>query len=250
MSIAETIIKSPLREVGGMSWDGKSEVIDKSRVKENGEVLTPAWCVSDMLDIFSDMFGLERGIDKGVMPLDKTVLEPSIGTGNFAIQFIERKLRGISLDQPAYAIARDVFTAVGTIYGVDIQSDNVLESRLRVLEGIEKWLQDKPFYIEMHDKEYFLSKLAEVLEENIVWGNTLVPCRGTVHNDGNQDVALKDENTLYFYEWNFSELTLPCDNIHTYGVASKFGEDSDDASIEKQAVDSMSTDMFADLFNI
>lgn len=246
MCVSEKIIKSPLRGADGVSWDGNSEIIDKSRVKENGEVLTPAWCVSDMLDMFSDKFGLEKGIDKGVLPLDKTILEPSIGTGNFAVQFIERKLRGISLSQPEFAIIRDIFTAVGTIYGVDIQYDNVLESRLRVLEVVEKWLQN----VDIQKKTYILFELANILEENIVWGNTLVPCRGTVHNDGTHDIALKDENTLYFYEWDFSNLDIPCKNIRKYGVASKFGEDSTDTSIEKQAVDSMSTDMFADLFKL
>jgi hypothetical protein len=246
MSVSEKIIKSPLRETGGTSWDGKSEIIDKSRVKENGEVLTPAWCVSDMLDMFSDKYGLDKGIDKGVLPLNKTILEPSIGTGNFAVQFIERKLRGISIDQPEIAIVRDIFTAVGTIYGVDVQYDNVLESRLRVLEVVEKWLQN----VDIQKKTYILSELANILEENIVWGNTLIPCRGTVHNDGTHDMALKDENMLYFYEWDFSNLDIPCKDIHKYGVASKFGEDSTDTSIEKQAVDSMSMDMFTDLFKL
>lgn len=138
--ISSNLIKSPHRG----KWNGTDLIIDKERVKEHAEVLTPPNIVSDMLDML------------GEITLDMTFLEPSCGTGNFLVQILERKLRLCSSKE-------DIFKAVSTIYGVDIQKDNVLESRLRLLEIVEGRCSDADF----------LSVIADVLEKNIVGGDTL-----------------------------------------------------------------------------
>jgi len=89
-------------------------VRSKDRVKELGEVFTPAALVSAMLD---------------KMPADswlpgKTWLEPSCGTGNFLVQILQRKL----------AAGHPPLGALETIYGIDIMEDNVVESRRRLKE--------------------------------------------------------------------------------------------------------------------
>jgi len=89
-------------------------VRSKDRVKELGEVFTPAALVSAMLD---------------KMPADswlpgKTWLEPSCGTGNFLVQILERKL----------AAGHPPLEALATLYGIDIMEDNVVESRRRLKE--------------------------------------------------------------------------------------------------------------------
>lgn len=89
-------------------------VRSKDRVKELGEVFTPAALVSAMLD---------------KMPADswlpgKTWLEPSCGTGNFLVQILQRKL----------AAGHPPLQALATLYGIDIMEDNVVESRRRLKE--------------------------------------------------------------------------------------------------------------------
>lgn len=92
----------------------ESLVRSKVRVKELGEVFTPAALVSEMLD---------------KLPADswlpgKTWLEPSCGTGNFLVQILQRKLDA----------GHPPLEALETIYGIDIMEDNVLESRRRLKE--------------------------------------------------------------------------------------------------------------------
>jgi type I restriction-modification system DNA methylase subunit len=77
----------------------------KARVKELGEVFTPAALVSEMLDKLPPDCWLP----------EKTFLEPSCGTGNFLVQALERKL----------ARGHPPLQALATIYGVDIMKDNV-----------------------------------------------------------------------------------------------------------------------------
>ena len=117
----------------------------KERVKELGEVFTPAALVSEMLD---------------KMPADtwlpgKTWLEPSCGTGNFLVQILQRKL----------AKGHPPLQALSTIYGVDIMKDNVVESRKRLLQGVI----DGGLDWEGPD----LRKAVKILKQNIRQGNTL-----------------------------------------------------------------------------
>jgi len=89
-------------------------VRSKDRVKELGEVFTPAALVSAMLD--------KMPADSWLP--DKTWLEPSCGTGNFLVQILERKL----------AAGHPPLQALATLYGIDIMEDNVVESRRRLKE--------------------------------------------------------------------------------------------------------------------
>lgn len=156
MSISEALIKSPHRG----RWNGEDLILAKDRVNNFGEVLTPPNIVSDMLDLVSKEFNEKLGTE-GTLPIKKTFLEPACGTGNFLVQVLQRKLRNCKTDE-------DIFYAVATIYGIDIQKDNVLESRLRMLEIVEAIKPD----------EKFLSLIADVLEKNIVGGDALSDKRG------------------------------------------------------------------------
>lgn len=155
---AGSLICSPLRIKG---YNQSALVINQEHVKMYGEVLTPPNIVSDMLDLASKKYNMPTGMNKGTLPIRETVLEPSCGTGNFLVQILERKLRLCKTQE-------DMFYAVASIYGIDIQKDNVLESRLRMLEIIEGKTSD----------EKFLMIIADVLEKNIVGGDFLKDRRG------------------------------------------------------------------------
>lgn len=88
---------------------------NKERVKQHGEVFTPLPLVDEILDkLPSELFE----------DPEKTFLDPSCGNGNFLVRVLQRKLDNGS--KPTEALM--------TIYGVEIQQDNVEECRQRLLE--------------------------------------------------------------------------------------------------------------------
>ncbi|MBR1454241.1 MAG: hypothetical protein IJ593_06310 [Lachnospiraceae bacterium] len=136
-----------------------SEVLikSKSRVEKNGEVFTPRNIVRDMLNL--------DGIKDISYNLDTTFLEPACGNGNFIVQIIARKLSSVRDE----TFDRDVIQAISTVYGVDIEEDNVCETRERVLDLVK-------YFYETNGRE--LSQDVErsityILNRNIIFGNTL-----------------------------------------------------------------------------
>ena len=90
----------------------------KKRVKDFAEVYTPQFIVKDMCDLIpSDIWE----------NIESTFLEPACGTGNFLVEIYARKLERCQNE-------KDGLKALNSIYGVDVQADNVAESRLRLVE--------------------------------------------------------------------------------------------------------------------
>ena len=87
----------------------------RQRVREHGEVFTPAWLVKQMCDL----------LPPEMWEKEKTFLEPCCGTGNFLVEILSRKLERCSTREEA-------LTALGSIYGMDILPDNVEDSRQRM----------------------------------------------------------------------------------------------------------------------
>ena len=91
---------------------------EKTRVKATGEVFTPTPLVEEILDkmdpeLFTDP--------------EKTFLDPSCGDGQFLASVLYRKLQnGIDFE-----------TALSTIFGCDLMSDNILLCQERLLCGFE-----------------------------------------------------------------------------------------------------------------
>lgn len=88
------------------------------RIKKFGEVFTPPDLVNEILDkvwlLAPDVF----------QDATKTFCDPACGNGNFLVEVLAMKLdHGHNPTQ-----------ALSTIYGVDIQEDNVEECRNRLLE--------------------------------------------------------------------------------------------------------------------
>ncbi|KAF0182129.1 MAG: type III restriction system methylase [Nitrospirae bacterium] len=102
----------------------EAQVKSKQRVADHGEVLTGKREVNAMLDLVKSE--TER--------IDSRFLEPACGTGNFLAEILERKLRVVEtryrrsqLDFERYSTL-----AVSSIYGIDIQDDNVQQCRQRL----------------------------------------------------------------------------------------------------------------------
>lgn len=92
------------------------QIKSKERVNKFAEVFTAPREVKAMCDLVSEE----------CLKIDSTFLEPACGTGNFLAEILERKFSVCkSID--------DGLTALASIYGIDIQGDNVLETRERLL---------------------------------------------------------------------------------------------------------------------
>lgn len=80
----------------------------KKRTTENGEILTPEFIVDAMLDQFPD-----------IIDPSKNVLEPSCGEGIYLTRLYKRRI----------ASGADPFKSLQTLYGVDIDKENVNKTR-------------------------------------------------------------------------------------------------------------------------
>ena len=94
---------------------------DKLRVKATGEVFTPTACVDIIFN------NIEKNDANAFTEIDNTFIDRSCGDGQFLASVLYRKLQnGIDFE-----------TALSTIYGLDIMSDNILLCRERLLCGRE-----------------------------------------------------------------------------------------------------------------
>lgn len=104
----------------------------KERVQQHGEVFTPDSIVNDMLDI------VDKELDKNDIwkYIDYTYIEPSCGNGNFLIRILDRKFEFVQrLPKEQWNLG--LVHSLCSVYGVDIQKDNIDESKQRILQLIK-----------------------------------------------------------------------------------------------------------------
>ena len=132
----------------------------KNKIDEFGEVFTSTKEVNGMLDI----------VDGETRRLDSTFLEPACGDGNFLAEVLDRKLKSIKsrnkITKLDYQI--DIFIVVSSLYGIDIQIENVARCKERLLNKVENFYRSN--YTEDHE---FFEVIKFVLSKNIVLGDAL-----------------------------------------------------------------------------
>jgi len=108
-------------------YQEESQIRNSERIRDLAEVFTAEKEVSAMLDLLEPLAG----------KIDSRFLEPSCGNGNFLVSILERKLENVSSrfkNQIEYEFL--VILAASSIYGVDIDLQNVKEARYRMKEKI------------------------------------------------------------------------------------------------------------------
>lgn len=95
----------------------------RSGTQGSQEFFTPSVLVNKMLDMLPDYTWTD---------FTKTIVEPSAGNGNFVIACIERRLAHAKTQE-------DVEKAVGTIFSVELMSDNVDEQKARTRDLLHKY---------------------------------------------------------------------------------------------------------------
>lgn len=192
----------------------KKQIKSKKRIADFGEVFTAHKQVSDMIDM----------VDITISQIETTVFEPACGSGNFLIELLSRKQKTIMIiSDKQYQTEYNTLKAVASLYGVDIQKDNVLECRERLFH--------KAIGNCKHWSASFLTMLREILNANIICGDTLsmIAEDGTpltipeweIQEDGiiiRKDVLFSDMITNngecsqyikeHYYQWSPEEETL------------------------------------------
>lgn len=126
-----------------------TNIKSKQRVKDFSEVFTAEREVKAMCDLTP-----EETWDN----IESTFLEPACGNGNFLVEIFSRKLARCKW-------ISDGLTALASIYAIDIQADNVNESRQRLRQMfLDKYPNANEFAVFVAD---------EILNKNIVCGNSL-----------------------------------------------------------------------------
>jgi len=131
-------------------------VKSRQRVSDHGEVFTPAWLVTDMLDL----------VKAETERIDSRFLEPACGSGNFLVPVLERKLAAVQSRYGRNDFERQHYALLGLmcVYGIELLPDNAAECRARLLATFVRFLKADATW----------TRAAEhVLALNIVQGNAL-----------------------------------------------------------------------------
>lgn len=152
-------------------------IVSEERVKEFGEVFTPDSIVCDMLDLVDKQYNNISDTEY----INRTFLEPTCGDGQFLLRILYNKLLRVSklpIEERELALVK----AVCSVYGIDINEDNVLVARRRLQklifgQCIRSFDIKGVSYIQVDTGIKLSSKLKSIiisiLENNIQTGNTL-----------------------------------------------------------------------------
>jgi hypothetical protein len=116
----------------------------KDRIKNLGEVFTPEEKVEEMLDLL--------GKKKSKIWSDDEIsfFEPCCGHGNIVLSIFKRRLEGFyKKSLKTYGKQAGLFAvanSINTLWAIDIDSENVLSCRSRLLYECVRFLRDKMNY--------------------------------------------------------------------------------------------------------
>ena len=160
-----------------------SQIKSKERVAERGEVFTAEREVKAMCDLVAN---------ECLRP-DSRFLEPACGDGNFLAEILRRKLGELrkKYKKSPRDYEKQAIVAIGSLYGVDIMSDNVEACRERLYKI---WDEEYTDHCKWDASEETRQAVKFIISRNIINGNALtLMC---VDADGNDTEA-----PIVFSEW-------------------------------------------------
>jgi hypothetical protein len=139
-----------------------AQIKSRTRVVDHGEVFTAEREVKAMLDLVKNE--TER--------IESRFLEPACGTGNFLIEVLRRKLERVCTQyaKSQYDFEHNALIAIGSLYGIDLLEDNVLQCRERLYAYFHSVYT--PLFT-TKCREECLASIHYVLQRNIIWGDAL-----------------------------------------------------------------------------
>lgn len=122
-----------------------------------------------MLDLVPDMFPSDNKVGNH----DRAFLEPACGSGNFLEEILRRKI--VTVTAARYGCGERyehrILRCLASIYGIDVDEENVVESRDRLRAVIQSHLDND---LNTHAPTKGLATAVEViLETNIIRADTL-----------------------------------------------------------------------------
>jgi hypothetical protein len=151
-----------MAQIKTKKYQEESQIRNSERIRDLAEVFTAEKEVSAMLDLLDAVAG----------KIDSRFLEPSCGNGNFLVSILDRKLENVSSrfkNQIEYEFLTILATA--SIYGVDIDLQNVKEARFRMKEKIIDHYSN--FLNTRTRSEHFDKIIDLVLKSNIIKGDMI-----------------------------------------------------------------------------
>ena len=143
-------------------YQEESQIRNSERIRDLAEVFTAEKEVSAMLNLLEPI----------TSKLDARFLEPSCGNGNFLVSILDRKLKTVSSrykNQIEYEFLTIVATA--SIYGVDIDIQNVKEARNRMKERI---IDHYSNVLNTRTRSEYFDKIIDlVLKTNVICGDMI-----------------------------------------------------------------------------
>ena len=162
-----------------------TQIKSKQRVTDHGEVFTAEREVKAMCDLVANE----------CLRIDSRFLEPACGDGNFLSEILTRKLAIVKdrYRRSPYDWERNALLALGSLYGVDILTDNCVICRNRLFD---QWNAEYKKVCKRECNDEVRRAARFVLDRNIVCGNALtLRCV----DDDQQDTA----EPIVFSEWSF-----------------------------------------------
>ncbi len=159
-----------------------TQIKDRSRVRNQGEVFTAEREVQAMLDLIDSGYAQlnpnkVKSEVKYTELFDVSFLEPACGNGNFLIEILYRKLHSFAetvlLHKPQTITdfsADPIFDIVCSLFGVDIAEDNVIETRIRLEALIKDFYVD---WLHLPVDNVVIDFCKRIFERNIRVGNFL-----------------------------------------------------------------------------
>ncbi len=164
------------------------QVKSKQRVADHGEVFTAEREIKAMCDLVADE----------CLRIDSRFLEPACGEGYFLEEILSRKLDVVTrrYKKNSYDYERFAILALGSIYGVDIQMDNVLLCRDRLFDQW-KAAYEQAVKKKKERNEEVLESARYILDRNIICGDEL-----TLHtvDENGKDTG----KPIIFSQWAFA----------------------------------------------
>lgn len=145
------------------------QIKTRQRVRDLAEVYTHLREVTAMLDLVPDMFPSVKDPSN----TDRKFFEPSAGSGNFLEEILRRKIAFVTADRYRTTMLYEhrLLRALASIYAIDIDPENVAESKDRLKHVLQSHLEN-----DLNTKvptPGFASAVDAILETNIIRANTL-----------------------------------------------------------------------------
>lgn len=145
------------------------QIKTRQRVRDLAEVYTHTREVTAMLGLIPSMFPSERD----PLNTDRKFLEPAAGSGNFLEEILRRKIAYVtSLHfRTAQSYEHRLLRALASIYAIDIDPENVAESKERLKHLLQSHLDN-----DLNTKvptSGFARAVEAILQTNVILANTL-----------------------------------------------------------------------------